>query len=231
MFMPYHHSVSKRGTGVHNNKIRGVVVDNKDPDGDGKRGRIKIRCRDIHDNFPDDHLPWALPEEGFGHGGPGQGKVNIPPIGSTVFVTHQDNTLYHPQYSHGPSTDDRPVKELGADKPGQVDRGGNLSMVDHSGGKNEKIETHQSGTGHKTDTEGNVTMDMVKKAIMNVFGDEGFILNSKKKITFNCPEIEFKTEKFISIPPLEGKKHEEMDKAPSARPKPSLDNPKGKTKY
>jgi hypothetical protein len=211
MFDSLSKSLGMRSRSVSGNKIRAIVVDNKDPE---KRGRIKARGRDIHDNFPDDHLPLAMPGHGFGAGAKNLGEVDVPPIGSVVFLTHQDNSLYHPQYTKGPSTDDKKVKGLTDDDyphvVGNRDRAGNISSNNYkpkedssskgeaksvnatasdggqSGGqekdKNEIFRKHATGTEALVDTDGNVVIKTVKQVKISINGPCTILVKEDCKI-------------------------------------------------
>lgn len=247
MFDPFAYQISRRDRGVVGNKIRGVVVDNVDPDKDNPRGRIKVRARDIHDQFPDDHLPWSMPHEGFGAGTAGSGKKDIPPIGAIVFISHQDDSLYHPQYHDGPSTDDKNIKELDHNTPGHVDRAGNLHSRAYGENNDQNIitDTHQSGTGRVINTDGSITDNTVKdhshsvfgdstvnnaqKKIETTYGDEGHTIKAKKFIV-DAEEIIFKTANFNAMKPVGGSPNSKLGSAPSApgaRTKPTFNKPTG----
>lgn len=230
MFDPFAYIIKRRDRGVYGNKIRAQVVENKDPDG---RGRIKARARDLHDNFPDDHLPWSGPHEGFGAGVAGSGKKDIPPIGSYVFLGHQDDSLYHPHYYDGPATDDKQIPELNENTPGHVDRGGNLHSKSFGENNDQNIITdqHQSGTTQKIDTDGSVTHQNVKNKTETTYGDTHLIQGDDKtvlhikfkKVMFDCDEI-------IMKKPQDGGQYKKPDdNKPGARKKPTFNKPSGDT--
>ena len=84
---------------------KGVVVDNNDPD---TLCRIQVRIPIIHDGIPDEHLPWAIPEDlthsrGLVGGNLGRSAslIGIPVKGSfvAVFFRHKGDPNLA-SYSH-----------------------------------------------------------------------------------------------------------------------------------
>jgi Type VI secretion system/phage-baseplate injector OB domain len=255
MFDPISKVLSQRGRGTEDNKIRGVVIDNKDPD---KRGRVKIRLRDLHDEIPDEDLPWSLPQGGFEAGSKGTGKVKIPRKNASVFVTFQDNSLYHPQYSDGPSTDDRPDDEMKENYPNRVvkkDHAGNATIHDYNedeessgssssnnsssgnktasssseGGdkqeKNEITKAHASGTTTKINTDGSVDITTAKAITINVNGPASIVASGKCTIS-SKEEIDIRAPK-VNI----NKGGPSTPTEAKKRDKPSAKSEQGKTKY
>ena len=65
----------------------GLVVDNNDPE---KAGRVRVRVAGLHDNLPDNHLPWAINGNASGRGpSSNAAQVRIPHKGSRVKVNFQ----------------------------------------------------------------------------------------------------------------------------------------------
>jgi hypothetical protein len=225
MFEAFHNTISHRSRRIFGNKIRAVVLNNVDPLG---TGRIKARCRDIHDQFTDDQIPWSLPKEGFGDGMAGVGKQETPPIGSTIFLEHQDDSLYHPHYSAGPSTQDRKISDLNQDKPGKVDRGGNLESTDHSSGNNIITKQHQSGTITTIGTDGTVTKQNATDKNESTFGMH--TIHSKKDLYIKSDgDIHFQAagKLFVYPPPVSDTKPTPLEGGPAARTKPTFTPPSG----
>ena len=75
----------------------GLVVANNDPD---KTLRVKVRVPYVHDDVPDDMLPWAVCLGGSAKGA-NYGIVSVPAVGSLVAVYFQDNDPMNPAYSGG----------------------------------------------------------------------------------------------------------------------------------
>lgn len=73
----------------------GIVVNNKDPD---TQGKCKIRVFSIYGNdVPDDDLPWALPD--FDFIGSTVGNFIVPPVGTIVNVYFDKGDIYLPHYT------------------------------------------------------------------------------------------------------------------------------------
>lgn len=80
---------------LYSEKYVGKVVDNNDPD---KNGRCKIRVYGVYGNdIIDDDLPWALPE--FGFIGSELGSFIVPPNDALVYVRFTNGDIYNPVYT------------------------------------------------------------------------------------------------------------------------------------
>ena len=76
---------------------RGILVDREDPE---KLGRCKIKVYQVHDNIPDDDLPWAWPKfKGAGHAK--SGSFHVPPKSTTVYVEFEMGDPDHPVWDCG----------------------------------------------------------------------------------------------------------------------------------
>ncbi len=148
--------------------LRGVVVDNNDPD---KLGRLKIRVPAAYGDQPADSLPWAWPCFPYG-GAKDMCSFALPEIGAGVYVIFQNNdgepdTTYPvwvgswqseyelPKEITGDSSDAHYYKEfkstsghyiLFCDKPGNEA----ITIKDNSGSfilmKNGNIDINAQGT-------------------------------------------------------------------------------------
>ena len=91
----------KMNSGNLDGFYRGVVEDNKDPDG---VGRCRVRILGVHsdnkgeqtddDGIPTDQLPWANQVTGLS----GNAASSIPQIGAYVFVFFENGNLMQPRY-------------------------------------------------------------------------------------------------------------------------------------
>ena len=73
----------------------GIVVDNNDPD---RQGKCRIRVYSIFgDDIPDDSLPWALPD--FSFVGSQCGNFIVPSVDTVVKVYFDHGDIYLPHYS------------------------------------------------------------------------------------------------------------------------------------
>lgn len=71
----------------------GQVLDNNDP---LKWGRCKVRVHGLHDDIPNEDLPWATPEFALPIGP--KGSWIIPEVGTIVYVKFDDGDFYEPLY-------------------------------------------------------------------------------------------------------------------------------------
>lgn len=72
----------------------GIVVDNNDPD---RQGKCKIRVYSIFgEDVPDESLPWALPD--FSFIGSTVGNFIVPPIGTIVNTYFDKGDIYLPHF-------------------------------------------------------------------------------------------------------------------------------------
>lgn len=225
MWDTFHQMMSGRTRNVQDQKLRGVVVDNNDPE---KRGRLKVRYRDIHDNIKDEDLPWSGQGEGFGSGAKNIGTNDVPPKGATVFGSHRDGSLYHPEWTKGPATDDKKLDDSQKDYPytrEHQDHLGNQNKHETKDGKNDFTNTHQSGTQNVTDKDGNYSLNGAKN--VNISGADTInIVGAKKVIIDSETEVVIRGSK-VSI---NGGSPGKATKT-TAREKPKLPTTTGLTKY
>jgi hypothetical protein len=226
MFTNFADMMSGRTRSVDSNKLRGVVVDNNDPK---KLGRMKVRYRDIHDNISDEDLPWSGQHEGFGSGTKDVGKTDIPKVGTTVYGSHRDDSLYHPEWEHGPATDDKKLKDAdNQDYPNtrvQNDAYGNQNKHETKDGKNTFTNTHQSGTQNVTDKDGNYQLNGAKNVqvsgaeTVNIVGAKKVVIDSETAVEIRAPKVS-----------INGSSPGKAAKT-TARDKPQMGKTTGLTKY
>lgn len=80
-----------------NTEVHGVVVNNADP---GRARRLQIRVAVVHDNIPDDQLPWAVCGVPAGRGPlANAARVEIPAVGADLLVKFQQGDPQNPIYT------------------------------------------------------------------------------------------------------------------------------------
>lgn len=138
--------------------IVGVVVNNDDSQ---KLQRIQARCRDLHYGYPDEALPWLRPSKSYGPQGNsagGVGGVNLPVVGSRVFVVMDSDDGNFGEWRAAPMAMDLKVADLIAeDYPhcyGHVDRSGTLTLINTE--RDTRLMIHPSGMTFSIDGKGHV---------------------------------------------------------------------------
>lgn len=91
--------------GLYYSRYRGYVVDNNDPN---SQGRLKLQVPQIHGEHKSDY--WAYPASTFA--GPGYGIQLIPPINSLVWVSFEQGNTRRPLWHHGYYGTDEIEEEL-----------------------------------------------------------------------------------------------------------------------
>jgi hypothetical protein len=166
----------------------GTVVDNKGPD---LLGKCRIRIKAVYpDEIPDDQLPWAVPLRSFV--GSKMGDFIVPPVGATVMVEFENDSIYSPVYSMKTSdANSMSIAGIGDDYPDtmvmmetdngdyvKINRKTKMMIVRHSTGimigidheGNIKIDTTPGDTGTiEMEIEGN--LDIHSKANINLEAD------------------------------------------------------------
>lgn len=149
-------------------RFQGYVVDNKDPD---KRQRVKIRIPQLHRDVPDEDLPWTRPSHrGQANAGGGVGRVDIPPEGSLMDVSFDEDDPHNPLYHGSPALDEvaKDNEILNEDYPhtvGEVDEAGNKWTVNRL--RREVLFQHKSGSSIFIDGAGNIILNARAKLILN----------------------------------------------------------------
>lgn len=176
----------------------GYVVDNVDPDKKNPKQRVRVRIPQLHRGIPDDKLPWALQDSsrGTANAGSGVGSVDVPPVGSKLYVRLDENDPHNPRYSGSPPTDDvnKDNELLKEDYPhtnGFVDPAGNRFAVNKE--KQTVNFTHTSGTTVFIDAKGAVSVScstfmvgvegdavVSAKGMVSITGEGGVSINGKR---------------------------------------------------
>lgn len=125
------------------NYLVGKVVDNDDSKtAGGKRQRVKLRVKGLHDGIPDSDLPWMLPHQtGYANAAGGQmGNVRIPPIGAEMHALFDGDDPHSAFYKHPPTTkkatDKNPIlKDNYPYRRGEVDAHNNMYYFDDKTGE------------------------------------------------------------------------------------------------
>jgi len=147
----------------------GIVVDNNDPD---KQGKCRIRVYGIFEkDIPDDDLPWALPD--FTFIGSKVGSFVVPPIDAIVKVYFDNGDIYSPHYTS------KAVKANSQSTQKDIDYPHNMVLFESDDGdyltvnRKAKITTfhHNSGT--------TITINKQGEVIFDVKGSRMIIKNAK----------------------------------------------------
>jgi hypothetical protein len=92
----------KDGPGLRKGtKYKGTVVANNDSGEENGKYTQRIRARiDFFEGISDSDLPWAVPDMSHADGASSKsGSVDVPAIGTFVWVEFQDGSPHHPIYS------------------------------------------------------------------------------------------------------------------------------------
>lgn len=156
MFQSYGSFLYNREVSIKGQKQVSEVVAHHEK----QNGLVRVRTRGLHDDWPEDALPWVQMKGGFGSGSSG-GTVDptkqVPPIGSKVYSQYEDNSQYHGVYFGGSATDDKVVEDFKGqekDSYGHADPGGNLHKVSTKEGEESIERQHVKGSGDKFNKDG-----------------------------------------------------------------------------
>jgi hypothetical protein len=97
------------------NKYLGAVVDNDDPD---REGRCRVRVFNLYDEIVDEDLPWAYPSSGKTFAGgddSGFGDLSIPKVNTVVGVIFSNGDLLSPEYVSIQNVSEAVISEFGPD--------------------------------------------------------------------------------------------------------------------
>jgi hypothetical protein len=165
----------------------GKVIENDDPK---RMERLRIRIPEIHDNIPDDKLPWAIKIAHHPYGqflGGTAGAFGVPPKGALLYVMLQKGDQHYPVYLAGAIVETCQLPEAKVNYPwryGFKDIRGNLFYVDTKEGVNQVY--FKQGTSDltlKIDKDGNVEFTGVKNFKMSVKEDAE--INVGGDLTYN----------------------------------------------
>lgn len=168
----------------------GMVVDNDDPD---QQGKCKIRVYGIFgDEVPDSDLPWALPD--FDFIGSKLGSFIVPPNDALVKVYFDQGNIYQPHYttkavhsSNLPSqrTDDYPDTMVFF----ETDEGDYFTI-----NRSSKVAKfyHNSGTIITMNRNGSVEIEVKDNLDQNVNGDSTENVTGDKEIEARNVELKNK---------------------------------------
>lgn len=158
------------------NTFTGIVINNNDPDRDGK---CQIRVFSMFDNIPDTDLPWAMGDQHFI--GSKKGSFVVPSIGAIVSVYFDRGDIYLPHYTNKKTDrNNLPYRRMRNYPNGivffETDNGDYLELDRES---SRFSYTHKTGTQITIDTNGNVTIDC-QGPLLNITGKDTCSINGEK---------------------------------------------------
>lgn len=174
----------------------GVVVDNDDP---LRQERVKLRIPGVHDEVSDKDLAWSTPVR-TGHANQqNTGSIgHIPPIGTSLLVGFDDETMYFPRHYGPPTTNTQKPHELyGGDQNGKdyphveswIDDAGNRHTYNRK--RNTMSVEHASGTYFSIDGHGNVGVKVANKQVganAQLNNTPGVTVESQGKVSVNAAQ-------------------------------------------
>ena len=227
MFTSWASFFATRQTSIKGQKLVSEVVKHHDK----QNGLVQVRTRGLHDDWPEEALPWMQMKGGFGSGNNG-GTTNpteqIPPVGSKVWTQFEDNSQYHGQYFGGAASDDKKLEPFTGDNYGKAyghaDIAGNLKRTGTEEGKEYIEEVHVKGTNYKMDENGNFNIAATKA--LNFESQDGGTIKVKGKLVLEADEIEFKHKGAKSTMPIQtGGGSPSAPNAPKSRSRPVFKKP------
>lgn len=162
----------------------GIVVNNNDPD---KQGKCRIRVYSVYGNdIPDNDLPWALPD--FSFVGSLVGNFTVPPVGAIVNVYFDKGDIYLPHYTTKAVKKSKQPTQKDIDYPDNVvmwetDDGDYLTLNRKS---KETTFNHSSGTKILIKRDGSVEITIVKDKTETIQGKEENNINGNLSIKSNA---------------------------------------------
>lgn len=228
MFATYGSFLLNRQTSIKGQKLVSQVVKHHEKE----NGLVQVRTRGIHDDWPDESLPWVQMKGGFGSGnnaGTTDATKQIPPVGSKIYSEYEDNSQYHGVYHGGSATDDKKIPEFTGKENygktyGHADPGGNLHRVGTEEGKEFIERTHKTGSGDMYDKDGNYSN---KASGGHTFeAQKDMVFKTKGKLVLDADQIEFRHKGAKTSMPIQmGGGSPSAPSAPKARNRPSYSKP------
>lgn len=151
----------------------GKVVDVKDP---LFQQRIRVRLPGVHDDVPDDNLPWALPQTRVTGSGASQA---VPKLGSKVYLNIDDP--HEPVYLGNALAKDKlpaPLKVNYPSREGYVTDKGTFHYIDEKSGISKS--GGESGWSHTVSKDGKLTTESPKQVVQKVQGGSSVTLGPSK---------------------------------------------------
>jgi len=161
-----------KNTKLDAGRWRGYVVDVNDPE---KRQRVRVRIPQLHDDIPDDKLPWAMNVGGgIANAGGGIGTVGVYTKGSFVEGFFDEDDPHNFRLLGSPPTDkvNKDNELLKEDYPytsGSVDESG--LRTSYNSLRKEFLIQHPSGASIFIDGAGNIAINAKGKTTVN--GSQG----------------------------------------------------------
>jgi hypothetical protein len=99
IFMVLNSFVNTVENKLKSNVYVGTILehDKYDSSDDATLGKCRIMVYGVYDNIPTDKLPWALPDKSWV--GSETGSFIVPPVGTLVRVTFEQDNIYQPIYT------------------------------------------------------------------------------------------------------------------------------------
>lgn len=176
--------INQQESTLINRMFKALVINNNDP---LKIGRIKVRVNGIHDNLSDEMLPWSMSCTAQFGSGIGTNGLNIPEVGTYVWLLFCSNDLYSSLYFGGAnqitSSVDNDLLEDYPNSYGWVDSSGNLFVVNKTKGYL-KIQLISGATICWDNNGLSINTSNVGPGINNA----GFNFNVIGPVNFNCSD-------------------------------------------
>lgn len=181
--MPFDHLKQQN---YNTTDLHGTVVNNVDPK---KARRLQIRVPIIHDDVPDEHLPWAVCGIAAGRGPTATASaVYIPDIGADMLVKFQQGDPQNPIYT-GAISSTTTVPELFRinypKRSGWVLPNGSYMYIDEV---TNVMRFHHQATTVNIDATGKTDVNIAADANVNVVGNTKLVTPN---LRVECPQTLF----------------------------------------
>ena len=190
------HSEKKTTDDKFYGNYRSVVVDNVHKDDQGnpiKSGKVKVRVFGVHDDLPDEVLPWAEYSDPFMGGLEDVGGFIVPNVGSKVWVFFEGGDHDFPVYFAGaPAKPHMPVEKDVEDYPNNKvikTKAGFVIGIDDSEGDTRLRVYQPSGNEKVSDHEGNVNETIIGDVDRTIGGT--LTVDIEGMATFRAPQMQF----------------------------------------